>query len=501
VPRAASSSAFQAESYRLIVQEAPVAIALLDLEGVVLQVNPATERLLGYTREEILGRPWTPFTHPDDYATELPFLEALLRGEREGYQIEKRYIRKNGEHVWSRLSLRLVRTPDRSPSYLLALIEDITEPRRIQDEQLVLAEQQRQAQKLEAVGQLAGGIAHDFNNLLTVMMGHAGLALDVADAEVSGELQEILVAGERAADLVRQLLTFSRKQPIDARRLDLSDVVANSRRMLRRLVEESIEIVDDLWPDPLPVVADRGQLEQAMLNLALNARDAMRGGGVLTRRTRLGDDGQLALLSVEDNGEGMDAETRDRVFEPFYTTKDLGKGTGLGLAIVYGIVDRAGGSIRVESEPGKGTLFEIALPLVADAEAGVEGRLDDVGSPPGRGQRVLLIDDDAHVRVVTEEMLRSIGYDVIVVTRAEQAIAMAERGEPFDVLVTDLVMPDLTGTAIAEKLRALRPNLPVLFVSGYSKGTVDGVVDEHSGYLPKPFTRELLQQEIGVLLA
>ena len=351
-----------ADAYRLIVRETPTAIALLDLDGLLIEVNPATERLLGYSRDEILGEPCEPFTHPDDHAVELPLLRALLQGERDEYELEKRYVRKDGFNVWSWLRLRLVRDDAGAPSYLLAVIEDLTERRRAEEHQRVLTEQLRQAQKLEAIGQLAGGVAHDFNNLLTVMMGHAGLALAAADDEVRAELGEILVAGERAAELVRQLLTFSRKQVVDAQLLDLNEVVAAALDMLGRLIESNVEIAGDLCARPLPVLADRGQLEQVVLNLAVNSRDAMPDGGRLTIRTRV-EDGGLAILSVEDAGAGMDGETRERIFEPFYTTKEFGKGTGLGLTTVYGIVENTGGSIRVESKPGQGTLIEISLPL------------------------------------------------------------------------------------------------------------------------------------------
>jgi len=357
-----------ADAYRLIVRETPTAIALLDLDGLVIEVNPATERLLGYSRDEILGEPCEPFTHPDDHAVELPLLRALLQGERDEYELEKRYVRKDGFNVWSWLRLRLVRDDAGGPSYLLAVIEDLTERRHAEEEQRVLTEQLRQAQKLEAIGQLAGGVAHDFNNLLTVMMGHAGLALAAADDEVRAELGEILVAGERAAELVRQLLTFSRKQVVDAQLLDLNEVVAAALDMLGRLIESNVEIADELCPRPLPVLADRGQLEQVVLNLAVNSRDAMPDGGRLTIRTRV-EDGGFTVLSVEDTGAGMDGETRERIFEPFYTTKEFGKGTGLGLTTVYGIVENTGGSIRVESKPGQGTLIEISLPLAAADDA------------------------------------------------------------------------------------------------------------------------------------
>ncbi len=356
-----------ADAYRLIVQEAPTAIALLDLEGLVIEVNPATEQLLGCSRDEILGEPCEPLTHPDDHLVERPLLTALLEGEREEYELEKRYLRKDGSHVWSRLRLRLVRDEAGAPSYLLALIEDITDRRRIEEEQRALTERLRQAQKLEAVGQLAGGVAHDFNNLLTVMIGHAELAMAAANDEVKTELDGILVAGERAAELVRQLLTFSRQQEIDARPLDLNDVVTSARSVFERVIESNIEIAAVLCEGPLPVFADRAQLEQLVVNLALNARDAMPEGGRLTIRTHAAEAAQ-AVLRVEDTGMGMDDETRSRAFEPFYTTKEFGRGTGLGLTTVYGIVESAGGTIRVESAPGRGTTVEVALPLATSAK-------------------------------------------------------------------------------------------------------------------------------------
>ena len=316
-----------------------------------------------------------------------------------------------------------------------AVLQDVTERR-------ALEERVQQQQKMEAVGQLASGIAHDFNNLLLVIGGNAQLALAAGAADAGEELTEIVRASERAGALVRQLLAFSRVEPPEQRHVELNDVVGNLRTMLDRLLERTIEIRTALTDDDTTVFADPGRLEQALLNLALNARDAMSQGGTLTISTAI-EAGRIALR-VADTGDGMDAETRERIFEPFFTTKGAGKGTGLGLPAVHAAVIESGGAIDVESAPGRGTTFTIELPRAADEPLPADPCAPDAFAR-GSGERILIVEDDPMVRAVSTELLTRAGYTIEAVEAGEDALRLFDEGAVFDVLVTDLMMPRMTG--------------------------------------------------------
>jgi PAS domain S-box-containing protein len=743
--------AARGDRYRRIVDLAPHGIALLGLDGLILSVNPAIERLLGRPRGEIVGLSCTPFTHPEDHERELPFLTATLAGEREGYAIEKRYLRRDGSPVWARLKLTLVRDDDGRPSHLLALIEDVDErhhldlelrrsrddlrlaldgaragiwtwtvasgevrwsenlerihglepgtfggrvddvlaevhpddlervqdairrtledgdeyhleyriirpdgelawlgatgrierdaegelqltgvcmdvserhrleeERRSKDEMLrnlidssplaivsldrdanvllwnpaaermygwtageaigrrlptvpesewvslerdlaaqfadrsqhrgtevvrvrrdgtpieiavwtsrlrdadgevvatlgihadisdrrQLEQQLAQAARLEAVGKLAGGVAHDFNNLLTVIAGYADVLLRSGELSpgVRRELGQIRLAAERAAEVVSQLLAFSRKQVLAPALLDLNDVVAEVEEMLRHLIGEDVRLRVQRCEESLAVVADRAQLVQVLVNLAVNARDAMPGGGVL--EIACDREGPSARIRVTDTGGGMDEPTRLRVFEPFFTTKAPGEGTGLGLATSYGIVTQSGGTITVESELGAGTTVTILLPevdldLAAPAEPGGEpqhGREDVCGST------VLLVEDEPLLRELVCEMLRSVSVTVLGAATADEAIERCTVHDgPIDALVTDLVMPGMSGRRLADALTALRPGIQVLYISGYSDEeiAVRGILEPGMSFLHKPFTIEELETKLCALL-
>ncbi len=380
-----------------------------------------------------------------------------------------------------------------------------------------LEQQLRQAQKMEAVGRLAGGVAHDFNNLLTVINGYAEMIIaraavgspDRADAE------EILQAGERAAALSRQLLAFSRKQILAPRVLSLNAVVSGIERMLRRLMGEDIEIVTALDGGLVNVRADPGQIEQVLMNLAVNARDAMPNGGRLLletanvvldeefRRSHPGAaTGPHAMLGVSDTGTGMDAETQAHLFEPFFTTKEPGKGSGLGLSTVYGIVKQSGGSIRVYSEPGKGAVFKVYLPRV-DAPASAPG---PAARPPGplRGtETILLVEDADGIRKLMYEILREQGYALLLAADGNEAFRLVEQHpETIHLLLTDVVLPGMGGPAIAHRARALRPAIRVLFTSGYTdRGVVEnGAIEPGPNFLQKPFTAEELGRKVREVL-
>jgi signal transduction histidine kinase len=379
-----------------------------------------------------------------------------------------------------------------------------------------LEEQLRQAQKMEAVGRLAGGIAHDFNNLLTAIQGFSALLLrdQTLAAPHRADVQEIADAAARAAALTQQLLAFSRKQVLQPAVLDPNEVVAGMSEMLRRLIGEHIELVTDLGPATGHVLADRSQLEQVIVNLVVNARDAMARGGRLTVETRavaldveyarrhMGVvPGPHVLLAVSDTGEGMDAETRTHLFEPFFTTKGVGRGSGLGLATVYGIVQQSGGRIEVYSEPGTGTTFKIYLPRVAAPAHAAQP--SGTGAPRGGTETLLVVEDEAAVRRLARQALERLGYRVLEAGDGRQAldVAAAHAGA-IDLLVTDVVMPGMGGRELAEHLTGLRPGLRVLYTSGYTESAIvqNGTLDPTVAYVPKPYTPDQLARKVREVL-
>ena len=361
-----------------------------------------------------------------------------------------------------------------------------------------LEESLRQSQKIEAVGRLAGSIAHDFNNVLTVIRGNAQLALDRrVPKSVDANLREIVHSSERASSLVRQLLAFSRPDLNLVTVVDVNEEIRSLMRVLPRLIEAKVEVSAELAPEPALVPVDPTQLEQVLVNLAINARDAMPSGGTLTFRTYA--DGSAVHVEIADTGIGMDDRTRERIFEPFFTTKPDGEGTGLGLATVHEIVARAGGSVTVASTVGKGTTFAIALPRAAVDPA----RPAEVSAPEstrGRGERVLVVEDDEMVRVVAVEILRRAGYHVAAVTDGLSALELLERGERFDLFVCDIMLPRMTGLELADELRSREDETPLVFVSGYTVESAAAALPPHSTTIPKPFTRDELTQAARRLL-
>jgi nitrogen-specific signal transduction histidine kinase/CheY-like chemotaxis protein len=386
---------------------------------------------------------------------------------------------------------------------------DVTERRRLE-------EQFQRAQKMEAVGRLAGGVAHDFNNLLTVILGFCELLLadrDPADPR-QADIAEIQKAGTRAAGLTRQLLAFSRKQIIEPTLLDLNVVVADMRSMLGRLIGEDVKVVLGLGPELVSVKADRGQVEQVVMNLAVNARDAMPKGGTLTIETANVEldehyaethlavkPGAYVALTVTDTGTGMTPEVQSRLFEPFFTTKEVGKGTGLGMATVYGIVTASGGSVGVYSEVGKGTSFKVYFPPAQAAE-------DVVVAPPpvnrrrAEGQTVLLVEDADGVRELTRRLLQRLGYTVLVAANADEALRLFEQHPSIDLLLTDVVMPGASGPELTKRLVEERRALRVIYMSGYTEEAIvqHGVLKPGIAFLHKPFTSETLGQKIREVL-
>ncbi|MBS3822099.1 MAG: response regulator, partial [Phycisphaerae bacterium] len=396
--------------------------------------------------------------------------------------------------------------------YGLGLIADITARKEAEAERERLEQQLRQAQKMEAVGRLAGGVAHDFNNMLTAILGNAELALKRVDASgpLHEDLNEICKAAGRSADLTRQLLAFARKQMVAPRVLDLNETVSGMLKMLRRLIGEDVELAWSPGEGVWPVRIDPSQVDQILANLCLNARDAVDAGGQIsieTSNVHLGEDdcvgvpdaapGEYVVLSVSDNGRGMDTETLENLFEPFFTTKAVGEGTGLGLATVYGIVRQNGGFIRVYSELGSGATFHIHLPRSAAAPAHAEAApRHDLAA--GGGRTVLLVEDEPSVLALGKAVLQDLGYEVLTAATPEEAIDLAERHDDIDLLLTDVVMPGMNGRELSERLMRRHSGLRRVFMSGYTADVIahHGVLDERVHFIQKPFTRRTLAAKL-----
>ncbi len=498
------------ERYRVVAETASDGIITIDEDSRIMFVNHAIEKIFGYLPGELLGQPLTVL---------MP--ERLVERHRAAF---KRYLRTGMKHI----SWEGVQMPGRHKSgreialemsfgeyikggkhMFTGVMRDITERKRLEA-------QLRQSQKMDAVGRLAGGVAHDFNNLLTTILGYSSLLLQSRAGHEAPDkrLIEIKKSAERAAGLTRQLLSFSRNQAIEPRVVDLNLIVADMEDMLRRLIGEDIDVVFTPSGIPARVKADPGQIEQVLMNLVVNARDAMPGGGRLTVETSLteiteprapGDTlqaGTYAVLSVRDTGCGMDAETQAHMFEPFFTTKERGKGTGLGLAMVYGIVLQSGGHIQTQSEPGCGSTFSIYLPRV-EAGSEVPEMAVDPARPFAGTETVLLVEDEAPVRQLAREMLLGTGYTVVEARSGAEALELfRRRADEIDIVVTDVVMPQMGGGELVEKLMVLRPGVRVLFVSGYTDEALvrHGAAGAAPAFLQKPFTYETFVAKLREVL-
>jgi PAS domain S-box-containing protein len=495
------------EEHRGLIERAPLGIYRTTPEGRLLAANPTLAKMLGYERPaELLGQDVAHVLYPS------PEVRARVLSplrQHEDWATETEWKRKDGRSVAVRLNVHAVRGSAGEIECFEGLAEDVTEQRSLEA-------QFRQAQRLEAVGRLAGGVAHDFNNILTAISGYSELLLaDLsADDPKREDVTEIRAAARRAAALTRQLLAFGRKQVLEVKVLDLNAVVQTLERMLRRLMGEDVRLELALSEGLGAVQADPAQLEQVIMNLAVNARDAMPAGGHLTietanvvldelyARTHQGaKPGQYVMLALSDTGIGMDRETQSHIFEPFFTTKDPSKGTGLGLATVYGIVKQSGGNIWVYSEPERGATFRLYLPRV-DEQPDDPGQL---AVPPAAGghETVLLAEDDASVREAVARSLEQKGYRVLRASGGRMAldVARAHTGK-IALLVTDLVMPEMTGGEVALALLAQRPDLRVIYMSGYADEAVvrHGVLEKGLRYLQKPFSAEELARKVREVL-
>jgi len=496
---------------RIIFDQSPLGIALVGADGRPILTNAALQKMLGYTGEELSRMTFQEFTHPDDCAKDTNNYQQLIQGALKDYQMEKRYVRKDAQVVWTRISVSVARDAAGRGDFAIAMIENITERRHLEAKFI-------EAQKMEVIGQLVGGVAHDFNNILAVIMGYSDLTMQKlgSDAELTGHLETIRSAAQRAAGLTRQLLIFSRKQTVQLVVLDLNDVIKDLDKMLRRLLDENIELAIVPGIDIGRVKADSGYVGQVVMNLVVNARDAMPNGGNLTIATSNATldknyarthasaiPGDYVMFSVSDTGTGMTEEVKARLFEAFFTTKAKGKGTGLGLATCQTILQQSRGYIDVYSDLGKGTTFKIYFPRV-DLPLDAAARSSQTGPLPRGTETLLVVEDEPSVRHLARHVLETQGYDVLSASNGQEGLqeAREHKGSPIRLVVTDVIMPLMGGTVMAEWLQTADPELKILFTSGYTDDAIThhGVLETGVQFLPKPYTPATLACKVREML-
>lgn len=495
--------------YRSLVQSAAYGMYTSSVDGKFLDVNPALVAILGYdSAEEVLA-----LDPMRDLFVDESELANVLRSFHEGTRlnnVEVRWKRKDGKIITVRLSGRVFNNPHESADVLEVIAEDVTEQR-------VLENQFRQAQKMEAVGRLAGGVAHDFNNLLTVISGYTEVLLERTQAHdpLYPKMQAIHQATERATSVTRQLLAFSRKQMLELKVVDINAIVTEMERLLQPLIGENVELETRLARDLGRTRADAGQIEQVIMNLVVNSKDAMPDGGriiIQTENAEIQKDGlsrehpyihpaSYVVLSISDNGHGMDKETQARIFEPFFTTKEKGKGTGLGLSTVYGIVKQSGGYILVDSHPNQGATFRIYLPRVEEP-AEMVGKVEIHQPQKAACETVLLVEDEESVRQLVRELLEAQGYKILEAENGDQALRIAASQPDIDLLITDVIMPGMGGRELSGRLCSSHPHIKLLYLSGYTEDAIihEGVLDPGTAFLQKPFTLQILSRKVREVL-
>jgi two-component system cell cycle sensor histidine kinase/response regulator CckA len=485
-----------------VVEQSDDGIAGLTPEGLITAWNHGAEKIFGYTAEETLGKHASMLTDQTGREQQADVLTRIRNGEG-GMSYEARRLRKDGTPVDLHMTITPIVDQAGNVIGISAIARDITAAKEAAERQRAIEERSNQTQRMESLGKLAGGVAHDFNNILAIIGNYTDFAIEQTTdrPEVQDDLVQVRTAVQRASNLTSQLLTFTRGDAIQPQDIDVNASIVEVNSMLERTIGEHINMIAIPAEQPLTVHADPGQLQQVLLNLAINARDAMPDGGTLVMEANTatldGNEvnmqpplpaGTYVRLLVSDTGEGMSAETASRIFEPFYTTKPQGKGTGLGLATVYGIVTEAGGSINVYSELGIGTTFRIYLPLVT---AGTEPDAVTVrqAPPPGDGRTVLVVEDEPDLARVVARIVTNSGYHVLVAANGAEALELHER-HGCDMLLTDVIMPGMSGPQLAETLHQHNPQLPVVYMSGYSNGLLGTthILDEDIAFIEKPFT-------------
>jgi PAS domain S-box-containing protein len=481
------------ERIRLFFERQIVGMAISTPARTWLQVNDKWCEIVGYPREELAGLTWDQITHPDDLPRNLELFQAVLAGRSNEFTLRKRYLRKDGAVVLVDQSVGCVRNEDGSVNCLLSVIEDVTEQARLE-------QQLQNAQKLESLGSLAGGVAHDMNNVLGAILGIASANLETQPegSKARRGFDTICRAAERGGAMVRSLLTLARQSPAEEQEVDLNALLAEEARLLERTTLAQVRLQMDLAPGLAPVRGDASALGHAIMNLCVNAVDAMAGQGRLTLRTRNAEPGWVEV-SVQDDGCGMPREVLERAMEPFFTTKAMGKGTGLGLAIVYRTVQAHQGQVELESEPGRGTTVRLRFPACAPPAALAEAPAE-AGADLSR-MRVLLVDDDELVRGATEAVLEALGCSATVTESGEEALERLAAGLDSDVVILDMNMPGLGGAGTLPRLRGLRPALPVILATGRADQSALDLIDGHPGVtlLAKPFSKTELKLRLEAL--
>ncbi|GAA3334765.1 PAS domain-containing sensor histidine kinase [Amorphoplanes nipponensis] len=508
-----------AESHRAtlaaVVEHSDDAIIGTTLDGTVTAWNGGAERLFGYTAAEMIGHPASMLADPADLDEQADVLARIAGGER-NLQYEARRVHKDGSPLEISVSVAPIQDRDHTVIGISVVARDIAAAKEAAERRRLVEERTHQAQRMESLGNLAGGVAHDFNNILAIIVNYTDFAADqTRDPAVRADLEHVRIAADRAISLTHQLLVFTRGDTIQPQDIDLNAAIDEVRAMLHRTIGEDIDLRTVPAPAPLTVHADAGQIQQILLNLSLNARDAMPEGGTLVieaNRASLDENqidmhpalppGSYARLLVSDTGQGIDPAVAAHIFEPFFTTKPRGQGTGLGLATVYGIVAEAGGSINVYSEPGVGTTFRVYLPLVESPRDVPVARAVEAAVPRGHEETVLVVEDEPALGRIIARILARADYRVLSATSGAQALELdAEHG--CDLLLTDVIMPGMSGPRLAELLAERHAGLPVLFMSGYSNGLLGSthVLDPDIAFIEKPFTADDLLRRVDAALS